>query len=207
MVEEVEDEDSPQHIKMILRGLPATVPWVIKKGLLDMHEKLSDYYHKFDESPFYTWAACKWLHCGTLYQLRDRCFPVLDPWISYEGMKLNYENDLQLAEYLQFSKKDLHTYYESHYANQHSAPSQMIDLTSQTVVSSAIATSSHSPQKNFTSHFHRKTKAVVDELEEYFKLPAEDFESCNPIHWWMGRRAQFQNLFWLTRDLLCIPGK
>jgi len=46
-------------IKMILHGLPATVPWAIKKGLLDAHEKLSDYYHKFDESPFYTWAACK----------------------------------------------------------------------------------------------------------------------------------------------------
>ena len=46
-------------IKTILRGLPVTVPWAIKKGLLDAHEKLSDYYHKFDESPFYTWAACK----------------------------------------------------------------------------------------------------------------------------------------------------
>src|SRR6267154_2106467 len=46
-------------IKTILRGLPATVPWVIKQGLLDAHEKLSDYYHKFDESPFYTWAARK----------------------------------------------------------------------------------------------------------------------------------------------------
>jgi len=46
-------------IKTILCGLPATVPWVIKKGLLDAHEKLSDYYHKFDESPFYTWAARK----------------------------------------------------------------------------------------------------------------------------------------------------
>jgi hypothetical protein len=46
-------------IKNILRGLPATTPWSIKQGLLDAHEKLSDYYHKFDESPFYTWAACK----------------------------------------------------------------------------------------------------------------------------------------------------
>jgi len=37
-------------------------------------------------------------------------------------MKLDYENDSQLAEYLELSKKDLHTYYESHYANQHLAP-------------------------------------------------------------------------------------
>ena len=46
-------------IKMILHGLLVTVPWAIKKGLLDTHEKLSDYNHKFDESLFYTWAACK----------------------------------------------------------------------------------------------------------------------------------------------------
>jgi len=46
-------------IKTILHGLLATVSWVIKKGLLDAHEKLCDYYHKFDKSPFYTWAARK----------------------------------------------------------------------------------------------------------------------------------------------------
>jgi hypothetical protein len=46
-------------IKMILHGLPMTVPWAIKKGLLDAHKKLSDYYHKFNESLFYTWAVCK----------------------------------------------------------------------------------------------------------------------------------------------------
>jgi hypothetical protein len=64
----------------------------------------------------------------------------------------------------------------------------------------------HSPQKNFTARFKRKTKVVVDELEEYFKLEPEDFDLCNPIQWWMGRRAQFPNLFWLARDILSIPG-
>ena len=146
----------------------------------------------------------------TLYvPLCDRGFPVLDPRISYEGMKLDYENDSQLAEYLECSKKDLHAYYESHYANRHLAPTlnRPIGHTSQTPVSSSTCTPLHSPQKNFTLRFQRKTKAAADELEDYFKLPAEDFESCNPVHWWMGRRAQFPNLFWLVRDLLCIPGK
>jgi hypothetical protein len=46
-------------LKNILRNQPANLPLSIKMGLLDAHEKLSDYYHKFDESPFYTWAACK----------------------------------------------------------------------------------------------------------------------------------------------------
>ena len=47
---------------------------------------------------------------------------------------------------------------------------------------------------------------VINELEEYFNLPPEDFETCNPIHWWMGRHAQFPNLFWFAQDILCIPG-
>ena len=46
-------------IKDIIRNLPATVSPSVKFGLLDAHRKLSDYYHKYDESPFYTWAARK----------------------------------------------------------------------------------------------------------------------------------------------------
>jgi len=133
-------------------------------------------------------------------------FSVLDPQISYEGMKLNYENNSQLAEYLEFSKKELHAYYEFYYANRHLMPSLAINHTSQMLVSGTPAMPSISPQKNFTSCFHRKAKVAVDELEEYFRLPAEDFETCNPVHWWMGQQAQFPNLFWLARDLLCIPG-
>jgi len=47
-----------EDLKGILRSLPTTVSHRIKKGLIDAHTKLSDYYHKYDESPFYTWAAC-----------------------------------------------------------------------------------------------------------------------------------------------------
>ena len=47
---------------------------------------------------------------------------------------------------------------------------------------------------------------TVNELEEYFKLLPEDFEKCDPIKWWVGRRAQFPNLFRLAHDILCIPG-
>ena len=45
------------ELKDILRALPNSVSPNIKKGLTDAHRKLSDYYYKFDESPFYTWAA------------------------------------------------------------------------------------------------------------------------------------------------------
>jgi hypothetical protein len=47
-------------IKTILRDLPNSVSPKIKLGLVDAHRKLSDYYYRFDESPFYTWAACTW---------------------------------------------------------------------------------------------------------------------------------------------------
>lgn len=49
-------------IKNIIRNLPSTVSPSIKCGLVDAHKKLSDYYHKYDDSPFYTWAACKWFY-------------------------------------------------------------------------------------------------------------------------------------------------
>lgn len=46
-------------IRSILVGLPNSISLEIKKGLTDAHLKLSDYYHKFDESPFYIWSSCK----------------------------------------------------------------------------------------------------------------------------------------------------
>jgi hypothetical protein len=129
---------------------------------------------------------------------------VLDPRISYEGMKLDYAGDESLAEYLESSKTNLYNYYETHYAGKHSAPSQMTDPVPGPSVNPSAPP--RSPQKNFTSRFQRKAKAAVNELDEFFNLPQEDFDTCNPIHWWMGRRAQFPNLFWLARDILCIPG-
>jgi len=47
-------------LKGILRDLPDSVSPKIKLGLVDTHRKLSDYYYRYDESPFYMWAACKW---------------------------------------------------------------------------------------------------------------------------------------------------
>jgi hypothetical protein len=47
----------------------------------------------------------------------------------------------------------------------------------------------------------------VDELEEFWKLPQEDFKNCDPIQWWAGRRAQFPNLSQYARDIFSIPGR
>jgi len=62
-----------------------------------------------------------------------------------------------------------------------------------------------SPQKNYTVRYCQK-RAAVDELTEFWNMPQEDFETCNPIQWWHQRRAQFPNLCRLARDIFSIPG-
>jgi hypothetical protein len=110
-------------------------------------------------------------------------------------------DDPILGDYLESAKKDLHTYYQTYYTNSSEDPQPRQSQTS-------AADIRGSPQKvNFTSRYRRKERLATDELEEYFKLPREDFESCDPIRWWMGRRAQFPNLFRLARDIFSIPGE
>lgn len=46
------------HIKSILCSLPNETLPQMKRALVEAHEKLAEYYDRFDESPFYTWAAC-----------------------------------------------------------------------------------------------------------------------------------------------------
>jgi hypothetical protein len=127
---------------------------------------------------------------------------VLDPRISYEGLKADYNDDPTLSDHLEHSKMNLFTYFDRNYA-------KMDDHTSPVPTSSVptLPPLAGSPQKSFTARYRRKGKSATNELEEYFKLPVEDFDTCNPIHWWVGRRAQFPNLFCLARDILCIPGE
>ena len=48
-------------IKLIYAKLLSTAPHQLKVGLLDAYKKLSEYYYKYNESLFYTWAACELL--------------------------------------------------------------------------------------------------------------------------------------------------
>lgn len=45
------------QLRHILTSLPPNVAPAIHSGILNAHRKLSDYFTKFDESPYYTWAA------------------------------------------------------------------------------------------------------------------------------------------------------
>jgi hypothetical protein len=129
---------------------------------------------------------------------------VLDPRISYEGLKVDYANDPMLSEHLEQSKSKLFDYFREKYAHRVVSTPPSIPSPSESVQTPKAL---GSPQKSFTARYRRKEKPFVNELEEYFKLPAEDFDACNPIHWWMGRRAQFPNLFRLALDILSIPGE
>jgi hypothetical protein len=117
-------------------------------------------------------------------------------------MKADYADDPMLSDHLEQSRFNLVDYFNDNYANTIPVPSSMPPAS----VRSAPVTAG-SPQKSFTARYRRKEKTSVNELEEYFKLPPEDFNACNPIHWWIGRRAQFPNLFCMARDILCIPGE
>jgi len=46
-----------EHIRSILQDLPDKAPTQLRTGLTEAHRKLSDYYYRSDESPYYTWAA------------------------------------------------------------------------------------------------------------------------------------------------------
>ena len=46
------------EVRKFLIALPSSAPSELKSGLQAAHKKLSDYFYKFDTSPFYTWSAC-----------------------------------------------------------------------------------------------------------------------------------------------------
>jgi hypothetical protein len=48
-----------EDIRTSITELPEQAPAKLKAALIKSHHKLSDYYTKFDDSPYYTWASRK----------------------------------------------------------------------------------------------------------------------------------------------------
>ncbi len=46
-----------EHLCTSLQKLPSGIDPCIRDGLVAAHQKLSEYYYRFDQSPFYIWAA------------------------------------------------------------------------------------------------------------------------------------------------------
>jgi hypothetical protein len=107
---------------------------------------------------------------------------VLDPCISYEGLKVDYGNDLTLSSHLKESKATLFNYFDENYATLPClTPSLPPSMPVQALSMDGL------PQKSFTAQYHQRENHSINELEEYFKLSAEDSDTCNPIQWWVGQ--------------------
>ncbi|KDR65524.1 hypothetical protein GALMADRAFT_148631 [Galerina marginata CBS 339.88] len=100
-------------------------------------------------------------------------------------------------------KEKLNSFYQENYANYiHPSP-----LLSSQLASSVSSRSGGSPEKvSFTTRYRKKDRVVVDKLEEYLKVPREDFNSLQTLKWQLGRPSQFPNLYRLVCDVFPIYG-
>jgi hAT family C-terminal dimerisation region len=120
---------------------------------------------------------------------------VLDPRITYEGLKLDFANDPILLADLERSKDLLCGYYNDNYAV---SPVPSVDISNARLNSSGTS--------DFMTRYASIIPDVVDELEEYFKTKRKDFKKCDPLRWWRSQREDWPNLYRLACDILCIPG-
>ncbi|KAF7372456.1 Transposase-like protein [Mycena venus] len=167
------------HLKTEISKLPADADPVLRQGLVDAHLKLSNYFAKFEQSRYYTWATS------------------LDPRISYNGLKIDYADDQELLIDLDLAKAALQTHFDVVYGSR--------TTVDEPIPNDSIP---GSPKKiDFTSRYSKlAVAATTNELVDYFRLTAVP-ESWNvdPLHWWYSRRKQFPNLYLLVRNVLCIP--
>ena len=124
----------------------------------------------------------------------------------YEGLRRDCASDPTLLTDLNNARHQLKTFYNKNYANR-TCRTPLQSSRSSSSFSSASGSLPHSPEKvNLTLRYKKEDRVVVNELDEFYKLPQEDFDSCKPLEWWLGRRSQFPNLYRLARDLFSIPG-
>jgi hypothetical protein len=189
------------ELKNILRSLSDNVSPNIKAALIKAHRKLSDYFYKFDESPYPLWAARKF-PSSYIQVLSESYKPyaVLDPRIGYIGVKDDYADDIELHKDLLKSKAALEVHFNQFYAGRHTSPS------TSSISSTSMAVSTESTH-DFTARFRKRPQSLQSEVEEFFNLPPQDFQSCHPIRWWYSNRHRFPNLYCLARDVLAIPGR
>ena len=111
---------------------------------------------------------------------------VLDPRISYNVLLADCGDNLDACSYLETTQEPLHAH-------------------SCAVASTSVVSSS--PQKvDFTSCYQNLPQAFMDEVQEYFKLPRENFDTYDPLQWWAGWCSQFPNLSHFARDILVCIG-
>jgi hypothetical protein len=129
---------------------------------------------------------------------------VLDPRISYVGLKNNCSSDKTLLDQLETAKEKLQDHFNAHYANLISSDSSS-QQSSQTNTPAALTSTSYNLLAGYDDE---NDNAIQDELDDYFciTLKKENWTKCDPIMWWHMQRHKFPNLSILARNLLAIPG-
>ncbi|KAJ6454388.1 hypothetical protein C8R45DRAFT_944645 [Mycena sanguinolenta] len=125
-----DDRGLEASVKDILTKLPSGTEPVLLNGLTAAHNKLSDYYYKFDASPYYLWAS------------------LLDPRIGYTMLKHQFSDDPGLLFDLEDSKNALRTEYETQYAPMR-PDTPAVASTSTTPASDARRHGPESPKNSF----------------------------------------------------------
>ena len=200
---------STHAVFLVLQDIIATLPSnsaadnTLKEGLLAAHHKLSDYFHKFDQSRYYLWAAHAYAFSHWLLWLIILLPSVLDPRISYKTLKEEFWDDAILTTNLEFAKDSLSDHYHAFYASTATVTTQESTLTQTPVPDS--------PENiDFTSCYQKRhaSSSIQDEIQEYFWITSvpEPLNQVDPIQWWYTRWEQFPNLYCLAHNVLCIPG-
>lgn len=185
-----------------LRKLPDSCNPRLKAALIAAHKKLSDYYWKIDnESPFYLWASRPYISLLLLVVL-TQCV-VLDPRIMYDGLKRDCtEEDGMTEADLNAARDALVSYYNANYVGGTGRAGQP----ERPHAAAAATTTARTQPFDFMARYDNEPRRVVNEIEEFFRQPREDMRSCDPIKWWIGRRAMWPNLARMALDILSIPG-
>ena len=124
---------------------------------------------------------------------------------SHLGIQLDSRLPYSLTE---ASRLALHSHFNAKYSLQTSSGLTHLSATpssSMLLVTSGSISNSGSLTKNYTVRFQQK-RTAIDELSEFWNLPQEDFQSCDPVHLWYGHCAQFPKLYHLARNILSMPG-
>jgi hypothetical protein len=122
---------------------------------------------------------------------------VLDPRVTYHGALKAVSREWDLRQDIMVSKRS----FERHFLEYYTEP---IFAAPRTVPTSA-SSSTTSILSIFTSG-RDQTSEPLAELERFFALSAEPYDTCaDPVQWWGSHRSLFPHLLRMARNIHAIP--
>src|SRR6202522_2481856 len=156
-----------ESLQESLRKLPDNVPSPLKQDIVKAHCKLSDYYTKFDVSPYYIWSSRKSPPKLVIIAINSETCQVLDPRISYEGLLADCSDDLTMQQHLENAKEELRQHYQESYEKTAASP-PIVPLSASAEVHGSA--NSGSPQKvNFIGRYKRRPQTSRESSGSYLQ--------------------------------------